>query len=105
MENVRLFNETREALEQQTATAGVLQVISNSVADAKPVFEAIVQSCRALFNVDDAGIGVIEDDGMVRLGAHLGRHEADSQMVAAYYPVPVEKSMQGLAVRRREVLN
>ena len=105
MENVRLFNETKEALEQQTATAEVLQVISSSVADAKPVFETIVRSCHTLFNITDAGIGVIHDDGMVRLEAHLGPTDAAMQEVARYYPHPVAKSMQGLAVRRREVLN
>ena len=105
IQNARLFKETQEALEQQTATAEVLQVISSSVSDAKPVFETIVRSCHTLFNITDAGIGVIHDDGMVRLGAHLGPTDAATQEVASYYPHPVAKSMQGLAVRRREVLN
>ncbi len=105
IQNARLFNETQEALERQTATAEVLQVISGSVADAKPVFETIVRSCHHLFKITDAGIAVIHEDGMVRLEAHLGPTEADAQEVASYYPHPVAKSMQGLAVHRREVLD
>ena len=64
--------EAREALAQQTATASVLHVMGNSMADAKPVFEKITESCFQLFAGLHGGILYLQDDDIVHLGAHLG---------------------------------
>ena len=72
IQNARLFNETKEALEQQTATAQVLQVISSSVADARPVFDEILLSCERLFESAEQGILLVDDDDRLHLGAHHG---------------------------------
>jgi len=82
IQNARLFNETKEALEQQTATAEVLNVISNSVADTAPVFDKILDSCGRLFDSTEQGIVLVGDDGFMKLAAHHG--EAFEKLRAVY---------------------
>src|SRR5262249_51586001 len=62
IENVRLFNELKESLEQQTATSEILGVIASSPTDLQPVLDAIAQSAAQVCGSDDATIRLIEED-------------------------------------------
>src|SRR5215510_3824435 len=71
LENLRLFNELKESLEQQTATSEILGVIASSPTDLQPVLDAIAQSAARVCGSDDAAIRLREGDEMV-LAAHFG---------------------------------
>ena len=103
IENVRLFNETKEALEQQQASAEVLSAIGSSVEDASPVFERIAESCRRLFDCAMVGIYVVGDDGLLRIGAYDGPNAA---VFRSLFPAPVNRdSSTGIAILERRVLH
>ncbi|HET7297325.1 MAG TPA: GAF domain-containing protein, partial [Burkholderiales bacterium] len=70
IENARLFNETKEALEQQTTTAGVLRVIAGSPTDLKPVMNAVVEKAARLLEADHALIGQADGEGIHWLAAY-----------------------------------
>jgi signal transduction histidine kinase len=74
IENVRLFNETKEALEQQKASAEVLSAISSSIADTQPVFDRIARNCEHLFAGVEVIINLIGDDGLFYIVGHQGAH-------------------------------
>ena len=56
IENVRLFQELKESLEQQTATSEILGVIASSPTDIQPVLDAIAESAARLCDANDATI-------------------------------------------------
>ena len=67
IENVRLFNETKEALERQTATANVLRIVSSSISDTQPVFDAILSSALQLFEGFDSSVRLVEGNQIVAI--------------------------------------
>jgi signal transduction histidine kinase len=89
VENVRLFHETKEALEQQTATAEILGVISSSPTNTQPVFEAIVQSAARLFHPHNAGI-IMRDGDFVRFCTAAGPHDVHVEELRTLYPLPFD---------------
>jgi two-component system NtrC family sensor kinase len=97
MENARLLTETREALEQQTATSEILSVISRSPTDIRPVFEAIVARAASLCEAEFSAVARFED-GLLHLAA---LHSMSPEETAAFYTLfprpPARKFAMGRA--------
>ncbi len=104
LQNARLFNETKEALERQTALAGVLQTISRSVADPKPVFDDILQSCARLFRSQRMVMLLAGDDGCLQLAAHVGSSQERARAERTY-PMPIAGTASELALREKRLVS
>ncbi|MBV8923820.1 MAG: GAF domain-containing protein, partial [Bradyrhizobium sp.] len=105
IENTRLFNETREALERQTATADILKVIAGSPSDVQPVFEAIVGSAARLFAPTTATITTLKD-GKLHWGALATRSDFDFSGASKVYPLPFDpdRSPSARAILERRII-
>ena len=93
IQNVRLFTELRESLEQQTATGEILEVISQSPTDVKPVLDAVVVAARKFCGADDATI-IMRDGTELLMANHAGTL---GQILGERIPVD-RTSMSGRAV-------
>ena len=71
IENVRLFNETKEALERQTAISEILRVIANSPGDVRPMLNVVAERAMYLCDAADATIFLREGDRL-RSAARFG---------------------------------
>ena len=88
IENTRLLNELRESLQQQTATADVLKVISSSSGNLEPIFQAMLtnatQICRARFGL----LNLCEGDALRRVALHNAPPQYSPRRGEVFRPHP-----------------
>src|SRR6516165_303082 len=105
MENARLIAETREALEQQTATAEILRVISNSPADLQPTFDAIADAATTLTDASLSAV-VTYDGRLLHLAALSGFTPEEAGKVHDLWPLPADRgTAMGRAILTRQIVH
>src|SRR4029079_18220634 len=102
IENVRLFNETTEALERQTATADILKVIASSPDNVQPVFQIIADRSNDLVNGLSTSVLRFQDDVAHMMAYTRVSPEADAAL-NVFYPKPLSALHWGETLREGKV--
>jgi two-component system, NtrC family, sensor kinase len=104
IENVRLFQELTEALEQQTATSQILGVIASSPTDTQPVLNVVAENAARLCEANDAVI-VRTDNDKFQIVAHYGSVPAPDYGLPIGFGQPITRgSPVGRAVIDRQTI-
>ena len=104
IENTRLLNELRESLQQQTATADLLEVISRSAFDLRPVFETIAESAVRLCEVRLAFIYQFDGE-LLRMVADYNTPAEFKKWMADHPIRPGRDSATGRAALERRTIH
>jgi len=104
IENTRLLNELRESLQQQTATADVLKVISRSTFDLKSVLQTLVESAAQLCDADNSTITRQQGTEFFRAAAY-GYSPEFLEYIGASPVQPGRGTVHGRALLERRVIH